>query len=214
MHALLLVLGALAALWVAWRLYSRKQALPCPAFFSWLVELENPFARVTRSASVIQHLGLGTGARVADIGCGPGRATLPLARAVGPEGEVIALDLQAEMLAKVARKVEANGLANVRLLQGDARVRTLPEQSLDGAVLVMALGEIPEHPRVFAMIHSVLMDGGKLLVTESIFDPHYVRLDKVRAQATAAGFVEQCRTGNFCAYSIRFEKPNPAQAAP
>ncbi|MBS1169884.1 MAG: Methyltransferase type 11 [Burkholderiaceae bacterium] len=171
-----------------------------------MVELENPLARVTRSAALIRHIDPGTGDCIADIGCGPGRVTIPLARALSDGGEVIALDVQAEMLTKIASKAEQNGLTNIRLLLCDAREPNLQDGSLDAAVMVMALGEIPDAKRVFPAIHAALRDDGKLLVCESVFDPHYVSRGKVVDMATAAGFVESSYQGNRFAYSIVLQK--------
>jgi tRNA G46 methylase TrmB len=121
MKTVIVLLIVLAGIWIAWRLRSRRALLPCPAEFAWLVEIENPLARATRSEQVVRQLAPRPGARVIDVGCGPGRVTIPLARAVGPGGEVIALDVQAAMLAKVAEKARAERIANIRLLQSDAR---------------------------------------------------------------------------------------------
>jgi ubiquinone/menaquinone biosynthesis C-methylase UbiE len=69
-----------------------------------------------------------------DIGCGPGRVTIPLAQAVGPSGKFFGLDVQGEMLAKLREKVEAQRLTNVAFEQGDARKQNFPPHSLDAAV--------------------------------------------------------------------------------
>jgi ubiquinone/menaquinone biosynthesis C-methylase UbiE len=207
MTILALVILALAAAWVGWRLRSRRTLLPCPAEFAWLVEMENPLARATNSDHVVRELALPPGARVMDIGCGPGRVTIPLARAVGPHGEVLALDVQAAMLTRVAEKAAKEGLANVRLVQSDVRSASIEGGSLDAAVMVMALGEVPAGASVFPFIFSALKPGGRLLVAESIFDPHFVIRRKLREQAAAAGLVERAYAGNIFGYSIVFEKP-------
>jgi cyclopropane fatty-acyl-phospholipid synthase-like methyltransferase len=225
-----LVIIALAAAWVGWRLYSKRALLPCPAEFAWLVEMENPLARATNSDQVVGQLALPAGARVMDIGCGPGRVTIPLARAVGPDEEVRALDVQAAMLARVAEKATKEGIANVRLIQSDVRNASIQSGSLDAAVMVMALGEVPEGARafsgevgtgspqkmrspnesIFPFIFSALKPGGRLLVAESIFDPHFMRRAKVREQAAAAGFAERAYAGNIFGYSLVFEKAGGA----
>jgi len=206
MTILVLVIIALAAIWVAWRLRSRRELLPCPAEFAWLVEMENPLARATNSDHVVRQLALPRGARVMDVGCGPGRVTIPLARAVGPDGEVLALDVQAAMLSRVADRTAKEGLANVRPIHSDIRSASIENGSLDAAVMVMALGEVPERTSVFPFIFAALKPGGRLLVAESIFDPHFVSRTKVRAQAVAAGFVERAYSGNIFGYSLVFEK--------
>ena len=210
MEIAVLLVCVLAAIWATWRLCSKKALLPCPAEFAWLVEKENPLALATRSERVVRQMALRPGARVMDIGCGPGRVTIPLARAVGSEGEVIALDVQGEMLAKVAEKMRREGVTNVRLVQSDVRRERIQDGSLDGAVLVMVLGEIPEEACVFSVVFSALKPGGQLLVAESVLDPHFVRRRKVRAKAEAAGFAERGRAGNIFGYSLVFEKPKAA----
>jgi len=79
--------------------------------------MDNPFTEVNRAAIIVEHLGLEPGVRVLDAGCGPGRLTLPLAAAVGPEGQVLALDIQEEMLSRTRGKVQSAGLNNVQYIQ-------------------------------------------------------------------------------------------------
>ncbi len=208
MKTVIVVLIVLAGLWIAWRLRSRRALMPCPAEFAWLVEIENPLARATRSEQVVRQLAPRPGARVMDIGCGPGRVTIPLARAVGPGGEVIALDVQAAMLAKVAEKAKTEHIANIRLMQSDVRSARIDDGSLDAAVMVTALGEIPEPTKVLPLISSALKPGGRLLVAESIFDPHFVRRAILREMARSAGFAERAYAGNIFGYSITFERPD------
>src|SRR5512145_1529759 len=54
---------------------------------------------------------LGPGLTVVDYGCGPGHLAVELARRVGPEGRVLALDLNAEFRQRTAERAAAEGLA-------------------------------------------------------------------------------------------------------
>jgi len=174
-----------------------------------MVEAENPLARATRSERIVRQLGDLRGARVLDIGCGPGRVTIPLAQAVGASGTVFALDCQRAMLNRVAHKFTKGGLTNVRLIESTLRGDVIDEASLDTAVAVMVLGEIPNPATVFPLVFAALKPGGRLLVAETIFDPHYLRLGWVRENAAAAGFAERDLAGNVFGYASLFQKPAP-----
>jgi ubiquinone/menaquinone biosynthesis C-methylase UbiE len=207
-----IILAILAVIWIAWRLLARRAPLPCPAKFAWLVKIENPLARAIRSETVVTQLDPQPGARVIDIGCGPGRVTVPLARAVGPGGAVIALDVQAAMLAKVAAYAKKEAIANIQLIQSDVRSARIGHDTLDAAVMVTVLGELPDAPPVLAAIYSALKPGGRLLVAETIFDPHFVSRRRLRKMAQAAGFVERAYSGSVFGYNLTFERPRATVA--
>lgn len=201
----LLGLGILVSL--IWRLVSRRQELPCPSWLGWMVEMDNPFTKVNRAATIIEHLGLEPGVRVLDAGCGPGRLTLPLAVTVGADGQVLALDIQEEMLSRTRGKVQAAGLNNVQYIQAALGEGKLPSENFDYAVLVTVLGEIPGQVSALQEINRALKPGGILSVTEVIFDPHFQRQETVVRLAEKAGFQEKELFGHKLAYTLHFQKP-------
>jgi SAM-dependent methyltransferase len=98
---LLSALTALVAGILWWRRESERRALPCPSQPSWL--LENPFMdAVAGTAAILDRIGLQPAERVLEIGSGPGRIAVPAAQRAGPEGSVTAVDVQPEMLARLA----------------------------------------------------------------------------------------------------------------
>lgn len=191
-----------------WRLFSRRREIPCPTWLGWMVERDNPFTKVNRARTIIELLGVKPRMKVLDAGCGPGRLTLPLAEAVGPQGEVMALDLQEGMLARVRAKVQSAGLQNVSFLHAGLGKGKLPQSCFDRAVLVTVLGEIPDQAAALQEIHSALKPGGILSVTEVIFDPHFQRRETVVRLAEAAGFKEKSFFGKKLAYTLHLEKPS------
>ena len=199
--ALLLLVAAL------WRLASRRQTLPCPVWLSWLVELDNPFTKTNRAAVIIEHLGLETGMAVLDVGCGPGRLTLPAARSVGERGEVVALDIQPGMLAKTRHKAQEAGLENIRFLEAGIGTGHLERNRFDRVLLVTVLGEIPDKAAAMREIFETLKPGGILSVTELIFDPHFQRQRTVITLARTVGFQQRATFGNRIAYTLHFAKP-------
>lgn len=188
-------------------LVSRRQSLPCPSWLGWMVEMDNPFTKANRAHVIVGYLRLAPAMKVLDAGCGPGRLTLPLAEAVGPQGEVLALDLQEGMLARARQKVRAAGLQNVTFQQAALGEGKLPLASFDRALLVTVLGEIPDQAAALIEIYYALKPGGILSVTEVIFDPHFQRRETVVRAAQAAGFKERAFFGRSLAYTIHFEKP-------
>src|SRR5262249_56356121 len=102
---------------------SGRRSVPGPVGLRWLVELDSPFTKTNRAAVIVERLELEPGMVVLDAGCGPGRLAIPIARQVGPRGEVVAMDIQAGMLQRAREKAAAANLANIRFLEGGPRER-------------------------------------------------------------------------------------------
>ncbi len=62
---------------------------------------------------LVEALGIGPGSRVADVGAGAGLLTVHLARAVAPNGRVVATDIDKAVLDLLSHRLEAVGLATV-----------------------------------------------------------------------------------------------------
>lgn len=191
---------------IVWRLFSIRISIPCPVWLSRLVELDNPFFRNNRAEVIIEHLALQPGMKVLDFGCGPGRLTIPLAKRVGPAGEVTALDVQPGMLQKVRARLEAEKLGNIKLLQAHSGQGKLERNHYDRVLLVTVLGEIPAKSSVLEDIFGSLKQNGILSVTEVIADPHFMRCRSVRRLAISAGFKEKGFYGNKVSFTMNFEK--------
>ncbi len=201
------LLALVVVVFAGWQVVSRRWSVPCPVWLRGMVEMDNPFAREHRAGRIVGHLDLRPGMTVADIGCGPGRVTLPLARAVGPGGRVVALDLQAGMLRHAREKAEAAGLDNIDFLEAGLASGALGRDRFDRAVLVAVLGEIPDRAAALAEIRDALRPGGILSVTELVFDPHFQRRGTLRRLAAGAGLRETAVFGPAFAYTMHFERP-------
>src|SRR5689334_4324308 len=73
---------------------------------------------------------VGTADQVLDVGCGNGSTTRDAARAAR-EGGALGIDLSSAMLENARRKAAAEGLANVRFVQGDAQVHEFEPDAFD-----------------------------------------------------------------------------------
>ncbi|WP_455220900.1 class I SAM-dependent methyltransferase [Kaarinaea lacus] len=205
-----IVIGILAVtliIFATWRFASRRQSLPCPVWLRWLVEIDNPFTKTNRSAVIIEHLNLLSGMSVLDMGCGPGRVTIPVAQKVGKQGKVVAVDIQAGMLRRAEEKAKKAGVNNIEFIQACAGEGKFEKSQFDRALLITVLGEIPNREIALREIFETLKPGGILSITEIIFDPHFQRQSTVRKIAHQIGFREKAIFGNAIAYTLHFVKP-------
>lgn len=111
----------------------------------------------------VEALALRPGETVVDLGCGTGANLAPLARAVGPTGRVVGVDLSSGMLARARDRVERHGWTNVELVQSDVRTFAFPE-SVHGVVSTYALEMVPEHDAVVGRALSALAPGRRIAV--------------------------------------------------
>lgn len=191
---------------VAFLVRQRRRPMMHPPPLTFL--FENPLAEAFVGKELLIHrLGLAPGMSVLDAGCGPGRLTIPLARAVGPDGRVGALDGQRAMLRKLQERLDAGGPTNVRLVEGGLGEGALEKDSFDRALLAMVLGEVRDKRAALRELYAALKPGGVLSVTEVFGDPDYRLPATVRREAGAAGFRQVERFGGFPAYTLNFEKP-------
>jgi predicted methyltransferase len=98
-----------------------------------------------RPDHIMDALKISDGDAVADLGAGGGWFTVRLARRVGPNGIVYAEDIQRQMIEAITRRVDREGLLNVRTVLGTSEDPRLPPGALDAALIVDAYHEM-EHP--------------------------------------------------------------------
>ena len=126
---------------------------------------------------VIATLEVSTGATVADVGCGDGFYTIPLAKFVGSSGKVFAVDIDDKELFKMKQHLFEEHLDNVQVEKGLANDPRLPVNSLDAAMIVNAYHEMPEHEAMLGHIRVALKQNGRFVLMERITD-RYEKLSR------------------------------------
>lgn len=138
----------------------------------------------------VARLGLFPGARVLDVCCGSGASALPCARAVGPSGSVVGVDVSKPLLDLARRKAERERLANVRFVQADMHDLDFADASFDAVVIVFGIFFAPDMGAQLRALTRLLRPGGLLAVTTwgpRLFEPLYSQfLASVRAQRSFA----------------------------
>ena len=148
--------------------------------------------------------------QVLDLGCGSGAFTPFIARTVGEKGKVYALDIQADMLKQLERKLsrpENKDIKNIKLIEGNAYELPFEDNPLDLVNMVTVLQEIPDRNRALQEVKRVLKPGGLLAVTELFPDPDYPWKSTTVKLGEGAGLVVDKVSGNFFNYTVRFKKP-------
>jgi len=110
---------------------------------------------------VMDALGIADGASVADVGAGGGWFTVRLARRVGPRGLVYAQDVQRQMIDAIDRRVQREGLRNVRLVLGQDDDTRLPGETLDAVLMVDAYHEVENRVELLRSIRASLKPAGR-----------------------------------------------------
>jgi SAM-dependent methyltransferase len=113
----------------------------------------------------VAELGLAPGGTALDLGCGTGRALLPLRDAVGPAGRVLGLDATPGMLQE-ARRLGRLELAG--LVLGDGAVLPFPHACADGVLAAGFLPHLSDPAAALREIWRVTKPGGRLAVFHPI----------------------------------------------
>jgi ubiquinone/menaquinone biosynthesis C-methylase UbiE len=193
MTALLAVLGAAIVGAVVW---ARRNPAPFPVAFTPLLE-SRLRRRVIAPDTLVQRLGITTDMRVLEIGPGGGIVTEALARVV-PPGQLVCLDIQPRMLAKVRTRLRS---APPMLVCGSATTLPFRDASFDRIVLVTVLGEVPDRGAALRELARMLRDDGVVAITESLPDPDFITHGRLVREASAVGLTPTTRTGSWFSYT-------------
>jgi ubiquinone/menaquinone biosynthesis C-methylase UbiE len=136
----------------------------CPWWFAYT--FDNPLRRLVHNPRRMLDGLVKTGDRVADIGCGLGYFTLGMARLVGPQGSVVAVDLQEEMLRRVRRRAHRAGLVDRIEFHQSTHERIGITGSLDFVLAFWMVHEVRNRRSFLTEIRSLLKPSGHLLIAE------------------------------------------------
>ena len=131
---------------------------------SWLERTERE--REEEPDKLLDSLGLRSGMVVADIGAGSGYFTRRLARRVGPDGQVLAVDIQPEMIEILRADLSRRGIGNVRPLLGRKADPGLSGDSVDLALMVDVYHEFSHPYEMLEALCTALKPGGRLVFVE------------------------------------------------
>lgn len=118
--------------------------------------------------TLMTQLPLRPGSRIIDLACGTGFFSHQIAEQIGPEGEVVAVDLSPGMLARSQDGAARKGLANISFVEADALawLEAAPSGSADGVVCGWGICYM-DHARLRSAAERVVRPGGFLAIIEN-----------------------------------------------
>ena len=163
-------------------------------YADWLTRPERQ--REEQPDRLVRSLKIPSGAKVVDLGAGVGYFTWRLAKKVGPEGKVIAVEIQQEMLDMLAVNLHERGIENVEMVLATPQNPRLPKAEVDLVLLVDVYHELAFPALTLAHIRRSLTPAGRLVIVEyrkgqpdvPIHPLHKMSVAEVRSEVEPAGF--------------------------
>ena len=182
---------------------------PIPAFLANAID--NPLRRRIQPPTEmpVRHV-LQPGMTVLEVGPGNGTYTVATARYLGPQGKVVAIDIEPRMVERVQQRIAAEGVQNVEARVADVYRLPWDEATFDAVYITAVIGEIPEPVQAISELHRVLKPGGTLAFSELLMDPDYPLASTLVRWATPAGLRLKEQHGNPFHYTLVFEKQGAA----
>ncbi len=146
-----------------------------------------------RLTLLVKSLKLKPGDVVADIGAGSGVISGLMAEQVLPNGYVVAVDVQDEMLLRLQENMKKKGVSNVVPIKGSQQSSSLAPQSIDLAIMVDVYHEFEFPYEMMADISRAIRPGGRVVLVEyRMEDPTVpIKLVHKMSQKQAKAEVEQ-----------------------
>ena len=143
-----------------------------PDIETYIQRLERPERdEYQQPDKVIEALNLTSGMVVADIGAGSGYFTRRLAHAVGETGQVMAVDVEQQMLDHNKQELEKLGLdGRVSFILASPEGPSLPENTIDLIFICNAYHHLDRHVEYFANLKSMLTPNGRVAVVDFYHD--------------------------------------------
>jgi len=126
---------------------------------------------VQKSPQIMKALAFRPGERVADIGAGSGYFTFQVAKAVGPIGSVLALDIAPEMLEYLDLRVKARQATNVTLRKVASDDPQLAPGSVDTILMIDAIHYVKDRTAYAKKLLPGLAPGGRVVIIDYIPKP-------------------------------------------
>lgn len=177
-------------------------------------------AEMMPPAPVVEALGLRSGDRVADIGCGTGHWLRALLDAAPPDTRFAAVDSEPRMLALLEERLAGHPRrGHVEVVRSTERTVPLHDASIDAAVMGSLYHELADRPGFLVELRRLIAPGGRIAIVDWAPLPegvepemgppsaHRVAFATAKAEVEAAGFGDAREIAGFreswCLVAVR-----------
>jgi arsenite methyltransferase len=130
------------------------------------------------------------GETVLDLGSGAGFDAFLAARAIGPTGRVIGVDMTDEMLAKSTANAQQGGFTNVEFRKGYIERLPVDDASIDVVLSNCVINLIADKAAVYREVARVLRPGGRMVISDVVLTeplPEAIAADVTALTGCVAG---------------------------
>jgi ubiquinone/menaquinone biosynthesis C-methylase UbiE len=176
--------------------YKGRTIAPAMSYLGadWLEREERE--HLEQPEKVLDTLKIAPGSVIADIGAGIGYYSIRLAKRVGPQGRVLATDIQPEMLSRLRVNMKKANVSNIEPILCTPTDAKLPVGQLDLALMVDVYHELANPEETMAQVRQALKPGGRLALIEyrgedpkvPIKPEHKMTLKRIREELEPMGF--------------------------
>jgi arsenite methyltransferase len=141
-----------------------------------------------------QDAGIRAGDKVLDLGSGAGMDVFLAAKATGPQGRVIGVDMTPEMIAKAWDNAVRGGYTNVDFRLGEIENLPVEDASVDVVLSNCVINLVPNKARVFSEIYRVIKPGGRFSISDMVTYgdvPQEIREDMALWAGCVAGALDR-----------------------
>jgi ubiquinone/menaquinone biosynthesis C-methylase UbiE len=142
----------------------RQTELVDPGTAAWFYRPER--VESEKPEQLLDLLGIKEGDVVADIGAGPGFFSLLAAERVGRTGQVLAVDVQPEMIEGLEMMIERFGHENIVPILGNVDDPKLPTDSVDHVLIVISYHEFSHPVEMMRHVRKAMKRDGQMLIVE------------------------------------------------
>lgn len=183
-------------------LFYRKRICPWWMCFTF----DNVIRKVFHNPEQMLHPYIKEGSVVLDVGPGMGYFTIPVAKMVSENGQVIAADIQERMLLAIKKRAQRSGLEERISLHLCSSNSLGVNSKVDFILAFWMMHEVPDKQRLLAELLFLLKDNGAFLLVEPKVHTTKADFEETVCLAEQAGFTRYKNPEIFLSRSALFKK--------